>query len=124
MNPSGVMMKPDPLPAASRPLRRSPFLRTSIFTTDGLTSSAALTTAFEYASSNGPSETGAFCAAPRLFNSPDSPETGHTSKSFSTVFILQRLLPAIVLSVNLIANLSNAAGNGSGSISNQPNEKG
>ena len=52
-NPSGVMMNPDPLPPLSRPLRPALPLRTSIFTTDGLTASAAFTTALEYASSNG-----------------------------------------------------------------------
>src|SRR5688572_2950508 len=67
MNPSGVMIKPEPLPPepglSSLPPRRDcpPVLRdlkTSIFTTDGLTASAAVVTALEYASSKNPSLVG------------------------------------------------------------------
>src|SRR4051794_30594923 len=89
MNPSGVMIKPEPLPAPSRPLRPL-FFSTSIFTTDGLTSSAAVTTALEYASSNGASETGALSEVDWPLNTPLSSEIGVTLKSFSTIFINKR----------------------------------
>jgi len=66
-------------------------LRTSIFTTDGLTCSAAMTTALEYASSNGPSETGPLCAADWPFNASGSFAPGDAPNSFSA--ILMTMIP-------------------------------
>jgi hypothetical protein len=82
------MMNPDPLPPDSRPFRRPPVLDTSIFTTDGLTASAALTTASEYASSNGPSDTGNAGAAGWPFNIPCSSVTGNTPEFLSAILML------------------------------------
>src|SRR5436309_1484192 len=91
------MMKPEPLPPPSREPRCPLLFLTSIFATDGLTASAALVTALEYASSNGPSATGALCVAVWEFKAscssntglgaPEHCEGGHTPKSFSAIFI-------------------------------------
>src|SRR6266545_3793530 len=126
IKPSGVMMKPDPLPPSCP--RCPPFLRTSIFTTDGLTCSAALVTALENASSScdasslgggGDAPVAGLVDANCLLSQNDAPGAAHspcgdgasllpgsTSISFSAILITTTGL-AVATPVSEKGNLSN-----------------
>src|SRR5262249_13112307 len=108
IKPSGVKTNPEPLPCTSGAWRGSELgipprlLCTSIFTTAGLTRSAALTTAWEYASSNCSAVGGEGAVRPVFGSSVSLRDTSRSMRCIGfTPFIISVLYNDIAICLNI-----------------------